>query len=359
MAQRDEQLTLVSYDRPRPLPTQGWVLVRRRSSRSLVPGYLAFVALLLVSCSSATTPSQPAIASASAAPSQAAVTASPARPTPTAAPGTGAVVYDGRIDVGGGRKLEVKCFGVGAPTILLEGGGIAPGIDAYPSIFAAKLGNTTTTCQYSQAGARSSSALPGTRTMAAVVGDAYALLGALGQAAGVPDPYIFVGWSFGGTVALAEALAHPDQTKGLVILDTDFIVDFMTTCVASGRSRDDCQKEYDEDIEAKSLEKELVPMIHPLPDIPLRIVSAMQFPDCDPSDPSTLKTSIAGLDVKAKDCADLAKRIADLQAKGWSTINPKMEQTRIDAGHDGLIDQAGDEIRRIILDLVAQARAAA
>jgi hypothetical protein len=49
------------------------------------------------------------------------VTASPALPTPTAAPtptpapGTGAVVYDGRIDVGGGRKLEVKCFGVGAP----------------------------------------------------------------------------------------------------------------------------------------------------------------------------------------------------------------------------------------------------
>jgi pimeloyl-ACP methyl ester carboxylesterase len=267
-------------------------------------------------------------------------------------------VYDGRIDVGGGRKLEVKCFGVGAPTILLEGGGIAPGIDAYPSIFAAKLGDTTTTCQYSQAGARSSSDLPGPRTMAAVVGDAYALLGALKQAADVPDPYIFVGWSFGGGVALAEALAHPDQTKGLVILDTDFIVDFMKICVASGRSRADCQKEYDGDIEAKSLEKELVPTIHPLPDIPLRIVSAMQFPDCDPSDPSTLKASIGGHDVKAKDCADLAKQIADLQQKGWRTVNPKLEQTRVDAGHDGLIDQAGDQIAAIILDLVAQARSA-
>jgi pimeloyl-ACP methyl ester carboxylesterase len=267
-------------------------------------------------------------------------------------------VYDGRIDVGGGRKLEVKCFGVGAPTILLEGGGIAPGIDAYPSIFAAKLGDTTTTCQYSQAGARSSSDLPGPRTMAAVVGDAYALLSALKQAADVPDPYIFVGWSFGGGVALAEALAHPDQTKGLVILDTDFIVDFMKVCVASGRSRADCQKEYDGDIEAKSLEKELVPTIHPLPDIPLRIVSAMQFPDCDPSDPSTLKASIGGHDVKAKDCADLAKQIADLQQKGWRTVNPKLEQTRVDAGHDGLIDQAGDQIAAIILDLVAQARSA-
>jgi len=287
------------------------------------------------------------------------VSPTPARPTPTAAPGTGAVVYDGRIDVGGGRKLEVKCFGVGAPTILLEGGGIAPGIDAYPSIFAAKLGDTTTTCQYSQAGARSSSDLPGPRTMDAVVGDAYALLGALKQAAGVPEPYIFVGWSFGGGVALAEALAHPDQTKGLVILDTDFIVDFMKTCAASGRSRADCQKEYDEDIDAKALEKELVPTIHPLPDIPLRIVSAMEFPDCDPSDPSTLKASIAGRDVKAKDCADLAKQIADLQAKGWATVNPKLEQTRVEASHDGLIDQAGDQISQIILDVVAQARSGA
>ncbi len=325
---------------------------------------LAFLSVGLVACSSGTTASQPTPASASPAPSQATVTASPALPTPTAAPtptpapGTGAVVYDGRIDVGGGRKLEVKCFGVGAPTILLEGGGIAPGIDAYPSIFAAKLGDTTTTCQYSQAGARSSSDLPGPRTMAAVVGDAYALLGALKQAADVPDPYIFVGWSFGGGVALAEALAHPDQTKGLVILDTDFIVDFMKVCVASGRSRADCQKEYDGDIEAKSLEKELVPTIHPLPDIPLRIVSAMQFPDCDPSDPSTLKASIGGHDVKAKDCADLAKQIADLQQKGWRTVNPKLEQTRVDAGHDGLIDQAGDQIAAIILDLVAQARSA-
>lgn len=325
--------------------------------------FLAFVSVSLVACSSGTTasaaasPESPAGSPASPEPSQAVATASPARPTPTAAPGTGALVYDGRLDIGGGRKLEVKCFGVGAPTILLEGGGIAPGIDAYPSIFAAKLGNTTTTCQYSQAGTRGSSALPGARTMAGVVGDAYALLGALKQAADVPDPYIFVGWSFGGGVALAEALAHPDQTKGLVILDTDFIVDFMTTCVAQGHSRADCQKEYDGDIEAKSLEKELVPNIHPLPDIPLRIVSAMQYPECDASDPSTLQVSVAGLDVKAKDCADLAKRIADHQAKGWATVNPEMEQTRVEADHDGLIDQAGDQISPIILDLVAQARA--
>ena len=82
----------------------------------------------------------------------------------------------------------------------------------------------------------------------------------------------------------------------------------------------------------------------------------MQFPDCDPSDPSTLRATVAGRDVKGKDCADLAKRIADLQQKGWRTVNPKMEQTRVDADHDGLIDEAGAQIASIILDLVAQAR---
>jgi hypothetical protein len=83
----------------------------------------------------------------------------------------------------------------------------------------------------------------------------------------------------------------------------------------------------------------------------------MEYPDCDASDPSALTTSIGGRDVKAKDCADLAKQIADLQQKGWANVNPDLEQTRVDASHDGLIDQAGDQIAAIIIDLVTRARA--
>jgi len=37
-------------------------------------------------------------------------------------------------------------------------------------------------------------------------------------------------------------------------------------------------------------------------------------------------------------------------------VNPKLEQTRVEADHDGLVDQGGDQISPIILDLVAQAR---
>ena len=63
--------------------------------------------------------------------------------------------------------------------------------------------------------------------MAGVVADVDSMLTALEQEAGVQGPYLFAGWSFGGTVALAEALAHPDNTVGLVILDTDFVTEFM------------------------------------------------------------------------------------------------------------------------------------
>jgi len=276
---------------------------------------------------------------------------------PSTTPGPGDVVYSGRIDIGGGRKLEVRCAGVGSPTILLEGGGITPSMDEYPSSFVFDLAKTTTTCQYSRAGGGMSSAPTGPRTMAGLVGDVDAMLAALKDQADVQGPYLFVGWSFGGTVALAEALAHPDHTVGLVILDTDFVAEFMGNCIKSGQTKADCEQEYQDDIDAKSLEKELLPQIHPLPDIPMRIVSAMRFPECDPSKPDSLKATFDGKMIVAKDCAALAEAYATAQQKGWSTVQPELQQIRVDADHDGLIDQAGKEIEGLILDLVRAARA--
>ena len=193
--------------------------------------------------------------------------------------------------------------------------------------------------------------------MAGFVDDADALLAALQEEAGVQGPYVFAGWSFGGGIALAEALAHPDDTAGLVLLDTDFIVEFMPVCLASGRSQEDCQKEYDEDIEAKALETELVREMHPLPDVPMRIVSAMQLPFCDPSVPETLHASIGGKDVTAEDCAGLAALIAEMQLEGWSTIGPQAQQTLVEADHDGLLYQQGEQIADVIRDVVLEARA--
>src|SRR5262249_43574719 len=143
--------------------------------------------------------------------------ASPAT-APSSSPGPGDVVFDGQIDVGSGRKLEVKCVGVGSPTILLEGGGMQPSLRDWPNDFIYQVAQTTTICAYSRAGGGRSAPLAGDPTMAGYVGDAYAMLEGLRREAGVEGPYVFVGWSFGGNVALAETLAHPETTAGLVIL---------------------------------------------------------------------------------------------------------------------------------------------
>lgn len=328
--------------------------------RRVVQGLIAFVvAVSVAACSSPPATAPTVTASASVLPPSAASSAAlaTATPRPSRPPGPGDVVYQGRIDIGGNRSMEVRCVGVGAPTILLEGGGITPRLDQWPRENLHELGLTTTTCAYSRGGGGTSSAPVGTRTMAGVVDDAFKMLAALKQTAGVPGPYILVGTSFGGEVALAEALAHPDQVKGLVILDTDFPRDPIPTCRMSGRSAAECQQAYDDDIAAASLEHELAPNIHALPEIPLRIISAMEFPECDPSKPETLHAYIGPDDVRAKDCPDLANAFAVRQLKGWSTINPKLEQTRVDADHDGLVERAGDEIARIVLDLVKKARA--
>jgi pimeloyl-ACP methyl ester carboxylesterase len=320
---------------------------------------LTAIVVMLAACSGTTTSGSP-VPSASGggasgpAPSKAAATPTPKTST---TPGPGDVVYNGRIDIGGDRSMEVRCVGVGTPTILLEGGGITPSLDEYPNAFVNDLGKTTTTCHYSRAGGGTSSAPTGTRTMAGTVDDAFAMLAALEREANVKGPFVFVGWSFGGSVALAEALARPKETVGLVILDTGSQTDFMTTCLGSGRTKADCQKDYDADIEAKALGDELVKQMHPLPDIPLRLVTAMSYPSCSPADPAALRADLNGRIVVAKDCADLARIYAKDELDGWSMVNPKLEQTLVDADHDGLIDEAGDQISKIILDLVRAAKA--
>jgi len=168
---------------------------------------------------------------------------------------------------------------------------------------------------------------------------------------------VFVGWSFGGTVALAEALAHPDTTAGLVILDTDWAMDFMPTCIASGRTKADCQAEYDEDIEAKSIEHGFVSTVKPIPDIPIQMVTAMKLGDCVDG-AGEVTANISGQELSAPDCATLAIKIADLAQRGWSTLGTQVKQVRVDATHDGLFDEAGADVRAVILDVVAEARAA-
>jgi pimeloyl-ACP methyl ester carboxylesterase len=305
------------------------------------------LALVLTSCGGASTPSS------------AAVTARPSSPSPSG-PATSAhppTIFSGTIPVADGRKLNVRCIGTGTPTVVLEAGGTSSNIDNWPIAFLETIGREATTCYYSRAGGHGSTRIVGgLMTRDQILNDAFTMLGTLRDAHGVQGPYIWVGWSFGGSVALMEALHSPDDSAGLVILDTDFPGDFLAQCAASGRTDTDCRAEYDGDKEAKSIEKDLVANLHPLPNIPLAMVTAMQLPDCHPEAASPVVTAnIGGVVLTAPDCDALAAAIADKAKADWGQLGQPVAQTRVAADHDGLVVKAGDQIAEVILGIVRRA----
>jgi pimeloyl-ACP methyl ester carboxylesterase len=266
------------------------------------------------------------------------------------------VVFEGTIDVSRRREVQARCVGAGSPTVLLEVGGSGNMTDWSP-LFVDALGAKTTTCLYSRAGGEGSTPVDGLQTRTQIVSDAYTLLDTLKKDHGVTGPYVLVGWSFGGSVALAEALEHPETTAGLVILDTDFPSNFMPACRASGRSAKDCRATYKEDEEAKSIEKNIVARVHPLPNIPIAVVSAMQLPDCSVEPGAkTVTAEIGGTNVTAADCKALAAAIADKQRADWGRLGPQVTTLRVDGDHDHLIDEAPPEIVQLVQQMVTSAR---
>jgi dienelactone hydrolase len=70
-------------------------------------------------------------------------------------------------------------------------------------------------CTYDRLNVGKSDSDPGRHSGADSVADLHALL----EAAGVPGPYLLVGFSFGGLLAIMYAGTYPDQVMGLVSLD--------------------------------------------------------------------------------------------------------------------------------------------
>ncbi|HJW21601.1 MAG TPA: alpha/beta fold hydrolase [Candidatus Limnocylindrales bacterium] len=311
---------------------------------------VAVVTAWTLAACSATGPGAAPSATGNAAPSASTAATPPATPLPTVPP----TRFDGRVTLAAGGWLQARCTGIGSPTILLEGGGTEGNIGGWRDIFPNTLAAHTTVCRYSRRGGEGSSAPPDPLTWASMLGDADQLLETVRTEAGIDGPYVFVGWSFGGEVALGEAVAHRESTVGLVILDTDFPRDFMTQCRAAGRSQADCQGEFDSDRVAKQIEVGLVKSIRPLPGVPILLVSAMRpSPDCAVEPGATgVSYGLAGQEITAPDCDTLMRRIADTGLADWSTIG-SVTQSRVDADHDGLIGTAGPQIAELIIRLIS------
>jgi len=131
-------------------------------------------------------------------------------PTPTATIGTADV---------GGYSLAFECRGSGSPTVLLEAGYTASGVDTYGPLILPVVSKTTRVCTYDRAGdgasdPRAASVSPLTVTTQAR--ELHALL----EAIDVHPPYVLVGHSYGGMVARAFAAAYPQEALGMVLIDS-------------------------------------------------------------------------------------------------------------------------------------------
>ncbi|WP_217424034.1 alpha/beta fold hydrolase [Agromyces sp. Marseille-P2726] len=190
-------------------------------------GLCTAAALLLAACSVATP-------TAGSAPPRTTTTAPAADPTDFP---EGDGDRAGLVDIGDGREMYLECSGTGAPTVVfISGAGVAadnwrytgdptdasdPASPAETAVFP-ETAAFTTACAYDRPGteqmegdASRSTAVPQPTTSQGDAADLHAML----TAAGVAGPYVLVGHSWGGMIAVTFARTYPAEVAGLVLVD--------------------------------------------------------------------------------------------------------------------------------------------
>jgi pimeloyl-ACP methyl ester carboxylesterase len=112
-----------------------------------------------------------------------------------------------------GRRINFRCTGAGAPTVLLEGGYAATSL-AWGKVKRA-LARSHRVCSYDRAGAGFSDPGPLPRDGAAIARDLNDAL----KAARIDGPYILVGHSAGGLYARLFSNMRQDDVVGMVLVD--------------------------------------------------------------------------------------------------------------------------------------------
>lgn len=119
-----------------------------------------------------------------------------------------------QVDVGG-REIFLHCEGAGSPTVLLEHG-LGSNGHGWQTV-QGELAEDNRVCWTSRAGVGFSDPAPGTATRTAQ--DAVDDLRVVITSAGLDEPFVLVGHSFGGFVVRLYAEQHPDDVAGMVLVD--------------------------------------------------------------------------------------------------------------------------------------------
>jgi pimeloyl-ACP methyl ester carboxylesterase len=134
--------------------------------------------------------------------------------------------FAGLVDIGGDRKMYLKCSGRGSPSVVLVGGLRASADDwsisdkSKPTVFP-EVAKFTRVCACDRPGTpvgekpSRSDPVPQPTTAKDAVADLHALLGAAGEA----GPYVLVGHSYGGLIVRLYASTYPKEVSGLVLID--------------------------------------------------------------------------------------------------------------------------------------------
>lgn len=250
------------------------------------------VAVLVAACGTApgpapiatAAPRTPATTATATADATATAAAAAASPTPRIAlpvdPGS---TVEGLVDVNG-HDIYARCAGDGSPTVVYftgwapdrtkRGVDIARGIET-------SLGPAVRVCSYERRNTGRSETVDGTQSPKDVIADVDGFLAALGE----DGPFMLLGASFGGLVASAYAVAHPEQVAGVVLLDAstgvDYDIDemhgFPGPCQEANRHVD--AQDSLEKLDNCSLAKWIHDRRHRDPDVPLLYLAAEDSAD--------------------------------------------------------------------------------
>lgn len=114
------------------------------------------------------------------------------------------------VEVGGGRRLHLRCEGAGPSVVMLAGGG-TPSVVSYG--LQDRLAAFSRACSYDRPGLGWSDRAAAPMTLTDHIADLDRLL------AQVPGPVILVPESFGALIAIGYAQRHPDRVAGIVFVD--------------------------------------------------------------------------------------------------------------------------------------------
>lgn len=125
----------------------------------------------------------------------------------------GAIAPPGQLIDVGGCRLHIHCSGEGSPSIVLDAA--LGGSSLSWSMVQPTLATLSRVCSYDRAGFGWSDAGPKPRSAGRIADELRTLL----DRARVPPPYLLVGHSFGGLVALIFASKFRSETAGMVLVD--------------------------------------------------------------------------------------------------------------------------------------------